>query len=512
MPALLELQGITRRFPGVLALDGVNLSLQAGEIHALAGENGAGKSSLIKILCGADRPDVGRMQLGGAPYAPLTPQDAMRAGIRAVHQELHMLDELSVAENLLFEALPRNRLGLVDRAAMARRARELLALVGLDDLAPATRVATLGMAQRQLIEIAKALSGRSRVLILDEPTATLTPRETDRLLALMRELRGQGVSVLFVSHHLQELFQVCDRVTVLRNGRCVETRPMGTTTTDELVRLMVGRSLDSETPYDAAEAARRIDRRRAPALRVEGLRNTRQPHAPGLDFELRHGEILGLAGLVGSGRTETVRAIVGADRAAGGRILRDGQPVAIASPRDALAQGICLVTENRKDEGLVLPMPVCANVSLARLGAVSHAGLMQRARETAAAEDARRRLQIRLASVQQPVRELSGGNQQKVVLAKWLLREPAVLLLDEPTRGVDVGAKAEIHNLLKHMAASGMAVLVVSSDLRELMNLCDRLLVLSKGVLAGEVTREHYDEEAILGLAYSEYLKAHPDA
>jgi len=512
MTTLLELQGITRRFPGVLALDSVDLTLEAGEIHALAGENGAGKSSLIKILCGADQPDAGHMRLGGTPFAPQTPHDAMRAGIRVVHQELHMLDELSVAENLLFEALPRNRLGLVDKAAMARRARELLALVGLDDLAPATRVATLGMAQRQLIEIAKALSSRSRLLILDEPTATLTPRETDRLLALMRELRGQGVTLLFVSHHLQELFEVCDRVTVLRNGRRVDTRPMPTTTTDELVRLMVGRSLEAETPYDSAEAARRIDRKRAPALRVEGLRNQRQPSAPGLDFELRYGEIVGLAGLVGSGRTEAVRAIFGADRAAGGRILRDGEPVAIASPRDALAHGICLVTENRKDEGLVLPMPIRANVSLARLSAVSRGGLMQRAREISAAESARQRLQIRLASVQQPVRELSGGNQQKVVLAKWLLREPQVLLLDEPTRGVDVGAKAEIHNLLKRMAADGMAVLVVSSDLRELMNLCDRLLVLSKGVLAGEVARERYDEEAILGLAYSEYLKANHDA
>jgi ribose transport system ATP-binding protein len=512
MAALLELQGLTRRFPGVLALDGVDLALQAGEIHALAGENGAGKSSLIRILCGADRPDAGRMQLGGAPYAPLTPQDAMRAGIRVVHQELHMLDELSVAENLLFEALPRNRLGLVDRAAMARRARELLALVGLDDLPPATRVGTLGMAQRQLIEIAKALSGRSRLLILDEPTATLTPRETDRLLALMRGLRGQGVTLLFVSHHLQELFEVCDRVTVLRNGRRVETRPISATTTDDLVRLMVGRSLEAEAAYDAGEAARRIDRERAPALRVEGLRNRRQQNAPGLDFELRYGEIVGLAGLVGSGRTETVRAIFGADCAAGGRILRDGRRVTITSPADALAHGICLVTENRKDEGLVLPMPVRANVSLARLGAVSRGGLMQHAREVEAAEGARQRLQIRLASVQQPVRELSGGNQQKVVLGKWLLREPSVLLLDEPTRGVDVGAKAEIHHLLKGMAAQGMAVLVVSSDLRELMNLCDRLLVLSKGVLAGEVARPRYDEEMILGLAYSEYLKANHDA
>ena len=512
MTTLLELHGITRRFPGVLALDSVDLTLAAGEIHALAGENGAGKSSLIKILCGADRPDAGRMQWAGASFAPQTPQDAMRAGIRVVHQELQMLDALSVAENLLFEALPRNRLGLVDKSAMARRARELLALVGLDDLAPATRVATLGMAQRQLIEIAKALSGRSRLLILDEPTATLTPRETDRLLALMRELRGQGVTVLFVSHHLQELFEVCDRVTVLRNGRHVETRPMRTTSTDELVRLMVGRSLEAHTPYDSGEAARRIDRTRDPELRVEGLCNTRQPNAPGLDFELRYGEIVGLAGLVGSGRTETVRAIFGADRAAGGRILRDGQPVEIKSPRDAIAHGICLVTENRKDEGLVLAMPIRANVSLARLAAVSRGGLMQRGREIAAAEAARERLQIRLASVQQPVRELSGGNQQKVVLAKWLLREPQVLLLDEPTRGVDVGAKAEIHNLLKRMAADGLAVLVVSSDLRELMNLCDRLLVLSKGVLAGEVARERYDEEEILGLAYSEYLKVNHDA
>jgi ribose transport system ATP-binding protein len=509
---LLELQGVTRRFPGVLALDQVDLSLAPGEVHALAGENGAGKSSLIKILCGADRPDAGEMRLGGQPYAPHTPLDAMRAGIRVVHQELHMLDELSVAENLLFESLPRTRLGLVDKAAMQRRAKELLALVGLDDLAPSTRVGTLGMAQRQLIEIAKALSTRSRLLILDEPTATLTPRETDRLLALMRDLRGQGVSILFVSHHLQELFEVCDRVTVLRNGRKVATQAMRDTTTDDLVRLMVGRSLEAETPYDAADAARRIDLKRPPALRVQGLRFAGQRSAQGLDFSLRYGEIVGLAGLVGSGRTETVRTIFGADRAVAGQVLRDEQPVQIRSPREALAHGICLVTENRKDEGLILDMPIRANVSLAHLRAVSRHGLMQHAREASAAQQAQKTLQIRLASVQQPARQLSGGNQQKVVLAKWLLREPSVLLLDEPTRGVDVGAKAEIHNLLKRMAAQGMAVLVVSSDLRELMNLCDRLLVLSKGALAGEVPRERFDEEAILAMAYSEYLKSHDHA
>ena len=502
----LELQGLTRRHPGVTALDGVDLTLMRGEVHALAGENGAGKSSLIKILCGADRPDAGRMRLFGEAYAPQTPLDAMRAGIRVVHQELHMLGELSVAENLLFERLPRTRLGLLDRAAMERRARELLALVGLDELSPATRVGTLGMAQQQLLEIAKALSnqrgGTARIVIMDEPTATLTPRETDRLLAIIRKLRDDGVTVVFVSHHLQELFEVCDRVTVLRNGRHVATQPMAGTSTGELVRLMVGRELVERPPRVAPVP----DPGRPAALRVEGLRHAGRRDAPSIDFSLRYGEIVGLAGLVGSGRTETLRAIFGADRAAGGRILRDEKPVRIASPRDALSHGICLVTENRKEEGLVLDMPIRANLSLARLGAVSRGGLLSAEAENVAARRMVGELQIRLASIAQPVRQLSGGNQQKVVLGKWLLRDPKVLLLDEPTRGVDVGAKAEIHALLERMAAQGMAVLVVSSDLRELIGLCDRMLVMSRGVLVGEVPRAQFDEEAILAMAYREYL------
>ena len=501
-PAL-ALDGITRRYPGVLALDGVGLRLEPGEVHALAGENGAGKSSLIKILCGADTPDAGTMRLFGAPYAPRSPQDAIAAGIRVVHQELQMLDELSVAENLLFEQLPRSRFGLLDRAAMAARAGELLALVGLDDLPPSTKVARLGMAQRQLIEIAKALSSRSRIVIMDEPTATLTPRETDRLLQLIGQLRAGGAAVLFVSHHLQELAEICDQVTVLRNGRHVATRPMAETSTDELVRLMVGRALEARGVERAAPPADA----RPPALRVEGLRCLGQRADQSLAFALRYGEIVGLAGLVGSGRTETVRAIFGADRAAAGRILRDEEEVRVASPSDALDHGICLVTENRKDEGLILTMPIRANISLASLGAVSRAGLMRADAEVAAAEQATADLRIRLASVQQAVRELSGGNQQKVVLGKWLMRRPKVLLLDEPTRGVDVGAKAEIHALLERMASEGLAVLVVSSDLRELMSICDRILVLSKGVLTGEVARGGFDEEAILAMAYREYLR-----
>ncbi|SHN14993.1 sugar ABC transporter ATP-binding protein [Rhizobacter sp. OV335] len=508
----LELQGLTRRHPGVTALDGVDLTLMRGEVHALAGENGAGKSSLIKILCGADRPDAGRMRLFGEVYAPQSPLAAMRAGIRVVHQELHMLGELSVAENLLFERLPRTRLGLLDRAAMERRARELLALVGLDELSPATRVGTLGMAQQQLLEIAKALSnqrgGTARIVIMDEPTATLTPRETDRLLAIIRKLRGDGVTVVFVSHHLQELFEVCDRVTVLRNGRHVATQPMAGTSTGELVRLMVGREL-VERPARVAPA---IDASQPTALRVEGLRHAGRRDAPSIDFSLRYGEIVGLAGLVGSGRTETLRAIFGADRAAAGQVFRDDRPVRIASPKDALAHGICLVTENRKEEGLVLDMPIRANLSLARLGAVSRGGLLSAEAENAAARRMVGELQIRLASIAQPVRQLSGGNQQKVVLGKWLLRDPKVLLLDEPTRGVDVGAKAEIHALLERMAAQGMAVLVVSSDLRELIGLCDRMLVMSRGVLVGELPRAQFDEEAILAMAYREYLVRPPQA
>jgi ribose transport system ATP-binding protein len=506
----LELQGLTRRHPGVVALDSVDLTLMRGEVHALAGENGAGKSSLIKILCGADRPDAGRMRLFGEAYAPHSPLAAMRAGIRVVHQELHMLGELSVAENLLFERLPRTRLGLLDRAAMDRRARELLALVGLDELSPATRVGTLGMAQQQLIEIAKALSnqrgGAARIVIMDEPTATLTPRETDRLLAIIRKLRDDGVTVVFVSHHLQELFEVCDRVTVLRNGRHVATQPMAGTSTGELVRLMVGRELVERPPRVAPV----LDANRPTALRVEGLRHAGRRDvssetAP-ISFSLRYGEIVGLAGLVGSGRTETLRAIFGADRAAAGQVFRDDRPVRIASPRDALAHGICLVTENRKEEGLVLDMPIRANLSLAQLGAVSRGGLLKAEAENAAARRMAGELQIRLASIAQPVRQLSGGNQQKVVLGKWLLRDPKVLLLDEPTRGVDVGAKAEIHALLERMAAQGLAVLVVSSDLRELIGLCDRMLVMSRGVLVGEVPRAQFDEEAILAMAYREYL------
>ena len=497
----LDIQGVSKQFPGVLALDQVDLTLHAGKVHALAGENGAGKSSLIKVLCGAYAPDAGTMVLAGETYAPRSPFDAIGKGIRVVHQELLMLEQLSVAENLLFESLPRKHFGLIDRVALNRRASELLSLVGLDDLAPNQLVQGLGMAQRQLIEIAKALSGDSRIVIMDEPTATLTSRETERLFEIIVRLRDSGVAILFVSHHLQELFEICDSVTVLRNGRKVSTQAIGDTTPRDLVRLMVGREVVEATPRAKATEQRQE------ALRVEGLRYKGQPPGAQVDFAVGRGEILGIAGLVGSGRTETMRAIFGADPLLAGSVFRDARPVSIHCPADALAEGICLVTEDRKDEGLLLDMPIRANLSLARLGACSRAGWLLGSVESGDARAMADKLQIRLTSIEQHPRQLSGGNQQKVVLGKWLLCEPAVLILDEPTRGVDVGAKAEIHRLLQAIADTGKALIVVSSDLPELMQLTDRIVVLSRGKVAGEVARNDFDESRILELAYSEYMK-----
>ncbi len=498
-PPALRLEGLTKRFPGVLALDGVDLDIADGEMHALAGENGAGKSSLIRLLAGIHRPDAGRMTLAGAPYAPQRPLDAIAAGVRVVHQEFNLLPALTVAENLLFERLPR-RLGFVDRRALDRRAEALLARVGLDEVSPRLRVERLGIAQMQLLEIARALSSRGRVLVLDEPTATLTPREAGRLFAQIRALKSEGLTMIYVSHHLGEIFDLCDRVTVLRNGAKVATSRTVETTPAELVRRMIGRTLAAQPPLAGAAPGRE-------ALRVEGLRPLAGPPGAGLDFAVRYGEVVGLAGLVGAGRTEVVRAIFGADRRRGGRILRDGAAVRIRSPRDATRHGIGLLTENRKEEGLVLPMAVRVNVTLARLGRVARLGVLRPRAERDAARRLAGELAIRPGAPEQPVVQLSGGNQQKVVLARWLFGDATrVLMLDEPTRGIDVGAKAEIYALLGRLAAEGRAIVVVSSELPELMHLCDRILVLSRGRLAGEVARAEFSEERILSLAYSRFL------
>jgi ribose transport system ATP-binding protein len=499
-PPLLELRGVTKRFPGVTALAGVDFAVAAGEIHALVGENGAGKSTLIKLLCGTYPADAGEMQFAGAPYRPQTPLDALKAGIRVVYQEFNLLPYLSVAENLFFDRLPRRGGLLLDRKSLYERSTALLKQVGLD-VDPRTSVERLGIAQRQLLEIGKALSSAGRLLILDEPTATLTPREIGRLFEIIRSVRASGVAVIFVSHHLNEIFEVCDAVTILRNGRRIASLAVTGTTPQEIVHLMVGHALEAALAGGKPPAIPPSSED-APALRVRDLRFRNNPH--GVSFDLRYGEIVGLAGLVGSGRTETLRAIFGADRRDGGEIYREGRRVAMDNPREAVRHGVCLLTENRKEEGLVLPMPVRVNVTLTDLTQVSRAGLLRRSTERSVAQAWIDDLDARVASLEQLVLNLSGGNQQKIVIAKWLFRNAAVLMLDEPTRGIDVGAKAEIHDLLRRLALQGKAILVVSSDIPELTALCDRILVLWRGRLAGEVRRDEFDNERILSLACGE--------
>ncbi|MDJ0381135.1 sugar ABC transporter ATP-binding protein [Streptomyces sp. G-G2] len=489
-----EASGIAKRFPGVVALDGVELELRAGEVHALLGENGAGKSTLVRILAGIQPADAGTMRLGGRPYAPGNAAAAMRAGVQVVHQELNPLPNLSVAENLFFSQLPR-RYGFVDRRTLHRRAAGLLAEVGLD-VPPGMKAGQLGIAQAQLLEIARTLWQDCRVLVMDEPTATLTPRETERLFTLLRRVTARGTAVLYISHHLEEVFEIGDRMTVLRNGRHVVTKELAGTGTAEVIRLMVGRDMDREyPPYTAREPGSEL-------LRAEGLRPA--GGAP-LSFALRAGEVVGIAGLVGSGRTEAVRALFGADRAEGGRVLVRGEEVRIRSPRDAVRHGISLLTEDRKGQGLVLDMPLAANVTLAATRTVSRGGLLRRAEEARLARAAVDSLGVRTPGVGAAVRTLSGGNQQKVVLGRWLLAGTDVLIVDEPTRGIDVGARYEIHQQLTGLAAQGKALLVVSSDLPELLGICDRILVFSRGAIAGEVARADFDGSRILALAYSAY-------
>lgn len=489
--------GISKHFPGVQALDDVRLELLPGEVHALLGENGAGKSTLVRILAGIQQPDGGGMTLGGEPYRPADTAAAIRAGVQVVHQELNLLPNLTVAENLFLQNLPR-RFGLVDRRELNRRAAQLLAEVGLD-ISPRTKVERLGIAQMQLLEIARTLWQDCRVLVMDEPTATLTPRETERLFTLLRRITARGTAVLYISHHLEEVFEICDRMTVFRNGRYVTTRDLADTDTAEVIRLMVGRDLQHEyPPYLPGEPGPEL-------LRAEGLQ---PPDGHPVSFALRAGEVVGVAGLVGSGRTETVRALFGADRAVSGKVLVKGVPAQIRTPRDAVRHGISLLTEDRKSQGLVLDMPLAANVTLTATHKVSRGGLLRRAEEHRLAQHAVDSLAVRTPGVRHPVRTLSGGNQQKVVLGRWLLADTDVLMVDEPTRGIDVGARYEIHQQLVDLARAGKALLVVSSDLPELMGICDRILVFSRGRIAGEVPREEFDSSHILTLAYSGYVSA----
>lgn len=496
---LLSVSALRKSFGGIHALDGVSFELEPGEVHALVGENGAGKSTLIKVLSGVHMFDAGDITLDGAPYRPASPHAAKLAGIQVVHQEFNLLNDLSVAENISIEAMPKTRLGLLDRVEMNRRARSALDAIGLSDVDVKTRVRQLGIAHRQLIEIARALQSESRILILDEPTATLTERETERLFEIVAGIKAKGVTVVFVSHHLEEVFGICDRVTVFRNGETIATRKITDVTPADVVRFMVGRTLE-----EAQHASPETHLAAKVALSVEGLRTTANPTGTPVSFELKSGEILGIAGLVGAGRTEVLRAIFGADTKLEGHVRLDGQAVQINGPRDAIAAGIGFVTEDRKEEGLILDMSISANSSLVDLRAVSRRGLLNFGKEREMAARGGARLKLKYGKLSDHAASLSGGNQQKVVLAKWLAKTPKILLLDEPTRGVDVGAKAEIYGILRDLVAQGMSMIVVSSELPELITLCDRIMVMAGQEIQGTLVRSEYSQERILHLAYGQ--------
>ena len=495
---IFEFRNVTKKFPGVVALNSIHLEIERGEIHILVGENGAGKSTLIKLLCGIFKADGGSILYNGKPYAPQKPLDAINAGVSCVYQEFNLLEYMSVAENIFFQKLPQHR-GIVDYKALYADTKKLLAEVGLPDLSPKTNVEVLGIAQKQLVEIAKAVSRKCRVLILDEPTATLTPPEIEKLFAIIGKLKQQGVTIIYISHRLQEIKQIGDRLSVLRNGNYIGTWNVKDLSVDEIVSKMVGRDIDSNYPFFADSPVGNE------MMRVRDLKNSTSPE--GVSFSVRKGEILGVAGLIGSGRTEAMRGIFGADPIQSGSIVLEGKTLHIKSPEDAVKEGICLLTEDRKKQGLVLPLSCSNNIVLTDLKQVSRRGKLIKSKEKDVSQGLVDDLAIKISSLAQAAGNLSGGNQQKVVIAKWLLRKPRVIILDEPTRGIDVNAKHEIYLLLWKMAKEGAAIIFVSSDIPELLGICHRIAVFSKGKITGIVSREDFSQEKILSLAYQEYLK-----
>ncbi|MDR1977302.1 MAG: sugar ABC transporter ATP-binding protein [Synergistaceae bacterium] len=496
-PRLLQIDNVTKTFPGVKALLSVNLEVRRGSVHALLGENGAGKSTLVKIVGGGYLPDPGgSMTFDGAPYAPSSPYDAIIAGVRVVHQELNLLPYLSVAENIFLDSLPR-RGPFVDYRKLYSETGLLLSRVGLD-LNPASPVELLSVAQMQLVEIAKAISTSCKLLILDEPTASLSSRDAERLFGIVRALRDQGLTTIYISHHLKEIYEIADCLSILRNGEMVTTRPVSGTSIPQIVSAMVGRQLDSEYPVGKTPASRET------IMEVRNLRFDGNKYP--VSFSLKKGEILGIAGLIGSKRTETVRAIFGADRKKSGEVFIGGKKVDIRSPADAVEAGLSLLTEDRKGQGLVLDMTLANNVTLAAPDKVSRAGVIDMKAERLSARRLSAELDIKTPSVDQLVRNLSGGNQQKVVLAKWLFKDANILIFDEPTRGIDVGAKYEIYLLLWTLLEKGKGILIVSSDLNELMGICHRILVFSDGKITADLERGDFDQERILSYAYQNYI------
>ncbi|HEV8544427.1 MAG TPA: sugar ABC transporter ATP-binding protein [Verrucomicrobiae bacterium] len=484
----LEFHGVTKRFPGVLALDRVSFGIEKGECHALMGENGAGKSTLGKILAGVCRADAGKILLDGKSVSPEDPLEARHLGIAMVHQELAFCPNLTVAENLCLGDLPR-RGGFVSRGRMRENARQMLGEIEAD-IDPTRPIAQLSTGEEQMVQIAAALGMAARIIVMDEPTSSLSARESEHLFSLLAKLKKRGVTIVYVSHRMEEIFLLCDRLSVLRDGRHIATEAVGETSRERVIHQMIGRELTLAQPKHS-------DVQPGPeALRVEKL------SSPGkfqnISFVLHRREILGLAGLVGAGRSEVAEAVFGLDPSAEGRIFTQGKPTKINSPEDALAAGIGFLPEDRKRQGLVLTMNCRENTTLAALDRLLRAGFIRRKQERALAREYSEKLRVKTPALDARISGLSGGNQQKIAIAKWLACECDILIVDEPTRGVDVGVKAEIHQLLDQLACQGTAILLISSELPEIMNLSSRIIVLREGVPMGELARAHFSQEALM--------------
>lgn len=495
MPPVLKLENISKGFPGVQALSHVNFEVEQGEIHALLGENGAGKSTLIKIISGVYQPDEGTLRVNGQPAHFSNPREAQKAGVATIFQELILYPELTVAENIFMGHAPRNRWGMIDWATMRKRAREILAELEIYDMDVDAKVGAMSVGKRQRVEIAKALSQNARILIMDEPTAALTEADVQRLFSIVRLLQERGVSIIYISHRLEEIFMLADRVTVLRDGQYVGTKQVKETNEADLISMMVGRTIDDLFP-------------KLPSVKGDAVLEVRhlvcRPMTRDVSLSVHAGEIVGLAGLVGSGRTELAQVLFGITPAQGGQILLNGKLVSVKNPGQAMRLGIAYVPEDRGNQGLIKQMRVRENMSLAVLRSLARGGFVDGQQERRLAERFVGELTVRTPSIEQVVNKLSGGNQQKIVVSKWLASQPKLLIMDEPTRGVDVGAKSEIHRLISELAQQGMAILMISSELPEILGMSDRVLVMREGRLAAEFSRAEATQERVGAAMMSE--------
>ena len=488
----LEMEGITKRFPGVLALDGVSLTIYPGEVLALVGENGAGKSTLMKILSGVYKKDAGSILIEGSSIDIAGPLHARQLGISIIYQELNVLNNMDIAENI-FVGREKRKNGFVDKKLQHEEARVLLDRVGLS-ADTHTKAGKLSTAQKQMVEVAKALSTHARMIIMDEPTSSLTDKETEMLFGIIRKLRSDGVAIVFISHRMNEIFQIADRIAVMRDGRMIQVVQAGEATEESIIAAMVGRdvkNLFAKLPSEIGEAV----------LEVRGL--STKNFLKDISFHVNAGEIVGFAGLVGAGRSEVMRAVFGIDPRESGEILIKGKPVEIHSTVDALRAGMGFVPEDRKEQGLILKMSVQHNTSIAALPRVANGWFLDKKRERELTAEYVDKLKVKTPSQEQRVMNLSGGNQQKVVIAKWMATNPSVLILDEPTRGIDVGAKKEIHLLMSELVRQGVAIIMISSELPEILGMSDRIYVMHDGRIKGEINREDATQESVMKLAIS---------